>query len=189
MPPTQLITFTPEAVKLIEETVHKVLGRRLNIPLRSQSEPDAQTPDTYLAKPPVSGIPGITPVGTASGPDEGDSPGSAECAIYRILAGEIVPMGFNRTVYNFSMTPVLNEWFVTTRTKDGVWIAQTNFTAFRGIAAENVAKGNSGYVTRSYNGDYTSSDLVNFELGAILTGQIVYYMTIDGLLRAFAKEC
>lgn len=60
----------------------------------------------------------------------------------------------------------------------------------RGILDSTVAKGDSASVSRTVGGvDSGTDDTVEFEMGPVDGGSIVYYARIDGTLRAIAVEC
>lgn len=84
-----------------------------------------QTPEVYIARTPDTGIAALTAtVGTATASLDGDTVGSAECAIYRILDNALQPISVApQTVYNLSPTAVAkNIWTPVARDKFGSWL-------------------------------------------------------------------
>jgi len=86
---------------------------------------DPQAPETYIALPPLQGISALSRVGTADIPQEGDTPGSADCEIYKIKSdGTLEKVStFTQKVYNLSATGIDQEWVQIARDKFGFWIA------------------------------------------------------------------
>jgi len=114
--------------RILDDLVRSARDKRNNAPSQipsSEIEDDIQSPDVYIALPPSGGIPALTRVGTAGVAGEGDTPGNAIAAIYRLtLDGTLVPITpFTQKVYNLSTNEILEDWILVTKTKFGFWIA------------------------------------------------------------------
>ena len=90
-------------------------------------EPDIQSPDVYIALPPVSGIPALTRPG--SGSDQpvsfADSPGVAKCTIYQLIEGDTPSFeqtSITQNVYNLSTGEVGHDWTLVVRDKFGRYL-------------------------------------------------------------------
>jgi len=87
-----------------------------------------QSPDIYIALPPGGGIPGLT---EAAGTSTDDTPGSADCTIYRIDSdGDFeIYEGLEKTVYNITHVTIpakrgtSDNWIIVIRSKQGKWLA------------------------------------------------------------------
>lgn len=124
-----------------KEALRRVLldskGRPQNPPGRytpgTLDHEEFPTPDVYVARAPLSGIPASTLGGTGTGTGTGTQPdsddlGYAECTIYRILGDDVddpqlVPLvGVTRRVHNLSSSLIPAEsWLIVARDKFGSW--------------------------------------------------------------------
>lgn len=117
---------TGDDKRILDELVRQAKTRRENTPSQipsSEIEDDIQSPDTYIALPPVGGIPALTRA--AFNEAAGDIPGSADCDIYRIdrVSGELVKVSsFLEKVYSLNHSAILVEWILITKTKFGLWV-------------------------------------------------------------------
>jgi hypothetical protein len=99
---------------------------------------DLTTPEVYVALTPGGGIPALatdliyglagTGTGTGTGVGGGNTPGSADCQIYRVLntegVADLTDAGFTRTVHNLSTTAIAGgAWVLAVRDKWGIWWA------------------------------------------------------------------
>lgn len=90
---------------------------------------DNVNPEVYIAKVPLTGIPGLT-IGTGTGSEQGH-PGFADCPVYRVLeltldSPKLSPVtGLFRRVYNISKGVIgdgTDQWIGIKRDKFGTWI-------------------------------------------------------------------
>lgn len=82
---------------------------------------DHQAPECYIAYVPAGGIPElVSSLGTVGA--GGDIPGSAFCAIYRLVGDSLRPTGFSKKVYNVSKNSIEQGWVVVQRDKYGNWV-------------------------------------------------------------------
>lgn len=98
---------------------------------------DQLPPEVYVALTPVGGIPALTQedttgTGTGSGTDIGyrNSPGYADCDVYRLLwdgsVPNMYPTGIVRRVYNLNGISLAgNVWVLIHRDKYGQWYVPT----------------------------------------------------------------
>lgn len=91
-----------------------------------------QAPEVYIALVPSGGIPAnegdpelLPGTGTELDLNQGDTPGSATCQIYRIIGGVLYSCDFSKVVYNLSASAIDEQWITVIRDKFGNWIAQT----------------------------------------------------------------
>jgi hypothetical protein len=127
--------LTEESAKILQRLLDDYSRMRKNRPGLTFDSEAITTPDVYVARTPGTGIPalrmdldtgtGTLPVGTASA-FQGNTPGSAECNIYRALytstTPNLMPIGITRTVLNLSTTAVGgNDWVLVIRDKFGQW--------------------------------------------------------------------
>jgi hypothetical protein len=92
-----------------------------------------QAPEIYVAKTPTGGIPAMDQAedtGTGTGTVDLDSPGSADCDIYRIEFATptssptlVAISGLTRTVYNLTNSAITDEWVLAHKDKWGFWCA------------------------------------------------------------------
>ena len=125
-----LKTFSDEDIKLLQGVLDAVRSGRLNIPVRNPADrgldeaQDHLAPEVYLALPDEdTGIPGMEMAGTT--PAAGDTPGKAECSMFRIgNTGDLEPI-FNsvRDVYNISESAIPKQWTIVLRSKGRHWLA------------------------------------------------------------------
>jgi hypothetical protein len=97
---------------LLQSVLDRV--RRDLPPKTAHAPPDDSltTPEVYAALTPPSGIPALA----------GALPGSAECAVYRVVGGALEPAGFSRDVLNLSDADVAGSAYaLVTRDKFGTW--------------------------------------------------------------------
>lgn len=103
--------------------------------------------DVYLALPPGNGIPPITHTDISGAPSAGDTPGQAQCQIFRITNGEVRPIpDMRRTVYNLADEAVPYSFVPVIKTKGGVWIVASMGGGALILAKSNIAftKGTAG---------------------------------------------
>ncbi len=127
--------LTEESAKILQRLLDDYGRGRKNRPGLTFDSDDYNTPDVYVARTPGTGIPalrmdldtgtGTRPIGTASA-FQGNTPGSAECNIYRVLytstTPNLMPVGITRAVLNLSTTAVAaNSWVIVIRDKFGQW--------------------------------------------------------------------
>lgn len=108
---------------------------RENTSSRSEQGTPSAASDVYMVRTPTGGIDGLdTAVGTGTSDPSSDSPGYADCAVWKIIVPEtatdlptMMPIdGLSLTVYNFSTTAIpANEWIKVSKDKSGRWIADT----------------------------------------------------------------
>lgn len=99
-------------------------GRRDGI-----EDEESNAPEVYIARTPAGGLPGLDrgPTGTGSVITD-DSPGEAECAIYRIVDGGGFPLlepvdGLEKLVYNLTEAAIPeHKWISVIRDKFGSWL-------------------------------------------------------------------
>lgn len=119
--------------RILNEVLREMKQGRVNKPIENRTPQDLGSPEVYIALPPSEGIPGLSPtggIGTATGSpaEAGDTPGSAECDLYRILANqttgtpELRATGKTKTVYNLSEKAITQIWISIRRTKFGLWV-------------------------------------------------------------------
>ncbi len=108
---TQAFFLSAEDVVVMRQVVDWFRKSHGELP---QPEPISafQSPDVYIAKTPDGGIPAR----------DGDTPGNAECDLYRIQDGELSSMGITRKIYNLSLAIIEDEYISVMRTKGGAWI-------------------------------------------------------------------
>ena len=135
--------------RLIQELLNDKRQRRVNTPSRPGREQgwtegeDHQAPEIYIALPPATGIPALTP-GEAGEPD---IPGVATCEVYKLVNVVTVTgtgtntttpvlreVGLQKVVYNISSNEIpsteeagtgtgeAHNWVIVKRTKFGVWV-------------------------------------------------------------------
>jgi len=104
-------------IKLIESFISKVRTQERNTSGRPRADFDDhnQAPEVYLAKTPAGGISAVS----------GATAGSADCDIYHLIAGEILPVStLFKAVYNIHTVDLPgNIWVVVNRLKGGSWVA------------------------------------------------------------------
>lgn len=115
--------------------IQRLVDQAKNVPINSQIATDTersfdeaedhQAPETYIALPPVNGIPGNSVAYSGSGLE--NTPGSAECDIYQIVykAGEMIlkpVVNLRRTVYNVGSVGIAQDWIPVSRDKYGRWL-------------------------------------------------------------------
>lgn len=107
--------LTEERRRQFEEMLSWFQQNRTRLGSANFEEQDYLTPETYLARTPITGIPAMS----------GVTPGSATCTIYTLspTTGTLVKIdGLTFTVYNFSDVTITGSVFVLiTREKFGVW--------------------------------------------------------------------
>lgn len=130
-----------------------------------------QAPEVYIAKTPPGGIPALsqaTATGTGTGTDTTDTPGYANCDIYRIqLYGDVPELepvgGLFRRVYNVAGDLVPgNQWIVVVRDKFGSWL----------VVAPGPEAGSAGTGT---GGDSTVRHLVRLKNKIYTVGEFIRY--------------
>lgn len=118
--------LTEEDVVELREVLAERRRRSLSTANRPRvdAEYDGLPPEVYIAYTPTGGIPALAVNITGTGTqEEDDTPGSAECDIYRIIDGFFVSTGVTRTVYNLSPLAVDGKhWIVVMRDKWGTWV-------------------------------------------------------------------
>lgn len=141
-----------------------------------------QAPEVYIALVPSGGIPAnegdpelLPGTGTELDFQQGDTPGHADCQIYRIINGVLHSCDFTKRVYNLSEAAIDQQWVTIVRDKWGQWIAQTgggstpcedrnekwSFSFFGPPTGGNVSwittvKGTSSTITFAYNASNTT---------------------------------
>ena len=113
--------------RILQEVLTEMKQGRVNKPIENTTPQDLGSPEVYIALPPSGGIPALSPtggIGTATGSpaEAGDTPGSAECDLYRILDGTLRSTGKTKTVYNLSEKAITQIWISIRRTKFGLWV-------------------------------------------------------------------
>lgn len=126
---TKLTVLSEKDLAILKEMVQDWERNRrpLRSVFRSLTEGDDQnSPDVYIAKPPVGGIPALE---GGDEPAEDDIPGKAECEIYQIIHnGDTSPTLkkldiADKLVYNVSKSDIPEtKWTVISRTKTGKWV-------------------------------------------------------------------
>lgn len=138
--------------RILRELVRQVRTGRLNPQIQNvPPTDDPQAPETYIALPPDDGIPALIRIGTAAIPQEGDSPGTANCDIYNISsAGGLTKVGtVSEKVYNLTTTLVQQDWIIVIRTKFGLWVipestaVQDSIVFKEGILAQSLSPATS----------------------------------------------
>jgi len=124
--------FSDKDIAVLRELVSDHLNRQKNTNRRGASggPGDAfQEMELQIALPPEDGLPGLTrggeSIGTSSAslPEPGDVPGSAECNIYWIdTNGALADTGYTETVYNLAETAFAYDWIIIAKTKYGNWV-------------------------------------------------------------------
>lgn len=123
MPEVNFLTDDDVAIlrRLVRESRNTLVNGRTR---GTALEQEQTTPEVYVIKTPVGGIPAIESLGTG---DSGTQvPGSAECDIYRLLdtAPLLYNCGFTKTIYNLSRQDLPEEqWLLVVRDKFGSWYA------------------------------------------------------------------
>lgn len=120
--------LTDDDVAVLKELITKVRGGYEPQIRPSLQETEQPTPETYIARSPIEGIPGINvQTGVTSGTGTGDTVSSAECTIWRISEGLMEKSSAQpQLIFNLGGDIEGDKWFVTHRTKDGVWIASSS---------------------------------------------------------------
>lgn len=120
--------------RTLKELIREFENRRQNQSSQSGDEKPPQAPEVYVARVPAGGIPaldeGYTGTGTGTGSIAPDMPGSAVCAVYRLVVDSagtpylIRVADLNKVVYNLSSSIVTgNGWILVSRDKFGYWYA------------------------------------------------------------------
>jgi hypothetical protein len=122
--------LTEADVKLLKEMANAYRTDYLHTRNRgAEKEEQGFTPEVYVARTPVAGIPGLdlgvwtTGSGTGTVASD-DTPGSAQCFVYRLLpnGGVLHPLHVKRLVYNLSTDSVIGGiWVPVIRDKFGSW--------------------------------------------------------------------
>jgi hypothetical protein len=121
----QAYFLSPSDHKMVQRLLQRARqGDYDNPRMPPDTNPTLQrSPEVYIARPTEdTGIPALT---EEAGTGIGDTPGSAECDIYRInLAGDLEPVGdYSQTVFNLSVVPIPQQWIIVERDKYGAWLA------------------------------------------------------------------
>lgn len=132
----------------LQALLEEFRGRRLNTTGRPRPGEDLiiQAPELYAALTPIDGIPGLsadlnfgtgTGSGTGTGIGEGNTPGVAECAIYRLVethgVNDLTDADFTRDVFNLGESAIPGDtWILVARDKFGDWWALPMATAATG---------------------------------------------------------
>ena len=143
--------------RILKELVRQIRTGRINP--QAQNVPptdDPQSPEIYIALPPLAGIPALSKLGTGEAFGEGDTPGSADCDIYKIKSdGTIERVGSaTQKVYNLSGLLIETDWIIIERTKFGFWIA-TPVTSL--LIKEGTLQGNLAEASSANDGPTTAS--------------------------------
>lgn len=179
---------------LVNELLAEARRARRNPPLRMvPSQEDPQAPEVYIALTPALGIPALVAdenYGTGTGSGTGtlmggaNTPGSAECSIYRILQTEgvddlwAVP-GVTRKVFNLSETAVPgNRWVKVSRDKFGSWLVDIDPTAQAGGGG-----GIDGIVMGELDGSPTLADITTVLVDQVTGGKVSLHATGEALLE------
>lgn len=149
--------FTEADVKIIQDLLARERSRVTRPRAHDVRLHDDAAPDFYVAKTPEDGIPGLeedrTDTGTGYGED--DTPGSAECDIYKVTDGVMEAMGFTLLLHNLSpLTIPPFKWVFAERDKTGTWWAKWPFqpcigTDLRGFSS---SPGAMNVMTLDHNG-------------------------------------
>ncbi len=118
--------FTADDMALLKSIIRDVTNQRANTPSRLPGESawdkdeDHQAPETYIAKTPTGGIPGLSDT----------TPGRATCTLYKVQLNqstgpELVQVSnAQKEIYNTSETDIDGDIFIpVTRSKVGKWLA------------------------------------------------------------------
>ncbi len=143
----QLFYLTENDRDLLRDFVERELRGRNHSRSRYGIEGEnSQSPDVYVVRTPSAGIPALD-VGstTGSGSLEDDTPGSAECDVYRLVQTggtyDLKPTGVTRRIYNLdSVAASGNTWTLVARDKFGTW-----YTVFRQASAAGAFSGAAIY--------------------------------------------
>lgn len=106
--------------------------KRRGEPRQPSEDEGFPAPDTYIAKTPEGGIPGLSlhSTGTSLADRSDDEPGHAECDIYRIviedMAATLRPIPHQtRLAFNLSLDDIPGDvWVTISRDKFGFWVVQ-----------------------------------------------------------------
>lgn len=143
--------LTKEQLDMLQEVLDLNRGLNVSSPSGDYDPDDRQTPDVYIVKTPVDGIPGLSIIGTGTGtdvnPQAGDTAGSADCDLYRINASGVMELLDlpAKTVYNMTRAAIPGDIFILAeRDKWGTWIAQTQgLHLVRGMITDDLEPGGS----------------------------------------------
>ncbi len=139
----QLFYLTENDRDLLRDFVERELRGRNHSRSRYGIEGEnSQSPDVYVVRTPNTGIPALD-VGstTGSGSLEDDTPGSAECDVYRLVQTggtyDLKPTGVTRRIYNLSLSSLSGgTWTPVARDKFGTWYALPVGAGFSGCRKE-----------------------------------------------------
>jgi hypothetical protein len=169
--------LTEESVRILQRVLDDVRRTPRNKPGHTPEPELPQAPDVYVALTPGTGIPamrgdwdtgtGLLPAGTASG-HQGNTPGSADCNIYRTVYTGTTPdvpnltaMGFTRKILNLSFTAVpANSWVIVQRDKYGDWYTKDERGSATGTGGgTTVLVRNKAYPSGTYTSFTGTSDI------------------------------
>lgn len=170
MPNAQPVWLSEEQAKILQWVIDRERQRPYPVSQSDEKDENYPSPDVYIVKTPVGGIPGLSIVGTGSGTDTlpavGDTLGSASCQVLQVINGVLQAVdNFFLTVYNIYEADIRGETVITVkRDKYGTWIADyPDIIILRGMTLTDVGPGQSAdfYV---YEGDWGSE---------VATGRII----------------
>ncbi len=162
------VTMTLEEIALLRQVVAREKRRVGSDPLLTDNVDTIFPPEVYFAKPQTSaGIPAKS--------ESDDEPGSADCDIYKLDGSDppalVAVSGFEKEVFNFSESPIGQDWITIGRTKFGRWtplfMSDSQFVI--GTMDEDISTGETK--TMSVLGGTTLGDTgENLEVTDVLLG-------------------
>src|SRR5215218_842612 len=128
-----LIDVSKEDLEDLQRVVREVQNRSISSPrYTDENSLMPLVPEVYVAKV-TDTIPGLIP-GSGTAPDE---PGKADCDIYQIVDGLLIPTGFTESVSNISTADIGESWLQINREKYGTWLAVPTATSGSIIVEES----------------------------------------------------
>lgn len=147
------VFLTKNDATILKQVIDEFRNRTRTALNRAPSSPEENSSGVivYVALTPASGIPELSP--SSSGTGGFDSPAGVECAIYRLLDVDLVPINRHEIIYNLSTSAVLGGKYIRiTRDPWGTWYAEGESTSSGGtvttLVTSKLSPGSSTYTTR-----------------------------------------
>lgn len=147
----------------LKRFMDRTKGGRINSGRDWEEENDHQAPEVYVARTPTGGIPQLDEgSGVGTGTSATDSPGRANCDIYRVKRYGDVPEledvpNFSKLVYNLAGDLIPgNQWVIVVRDKYGDWfVVNAN-------ASGNGSGSSDRILVRLTDKTYTANEFVRY---------------------------
>lgn len=97
-----------------------------------------QAPEVYVALVPEEGLPALQRLGTGTTEQDGDTPGSVVCEIFRLIDGRLQSIGRSFPIYNLG-GDVSHGWVLVQRDKFGTWWVSTAGSSSDDLLTEDVS--------------------------------------------------